>query len=1544
GDVENDEVPINGDVENDDATGTSDVGIRDPGYVYLEKVATKVPKIYNIGETITYSIVIWNPNTNTPITITVVNDTYANDGYERNLLAEWGIPNITLPVSDNIKGGADTYNNTWTAPRPIAAGDLDPVKANQVINRLRIAGIEDVGELDLAGSVQEAVMVTVYPPNFNFTFDPTCCLTMTFSGSASFDPDGTIENHTWDFGDSSSSGVISGAPGVISHIYASCGSKTVKLSGYDNLGLFNFTEKEVYVPCAPTAVARVDKPSVLSGAGEVVTFSGCDSHADENAPWLSITGYTWTFSDGYPTQSTHNVTRMVDGPEGTSICATLEVTDGHCNDTAEVCVYIVGVPQCKIRLYGTFDEGPGNLTVTDPEPGPGYGLKPENPPYTCPMGPFDPQHEQAPRKDFITFNPAIMDHNQGYPELSFKPCESGAVQEPKEKVFKRMWYEKEWFKDHDNDGCWDVVIDKFNPITGKYEYNRTMCLEEWNEIPDWIKVKDKLTIREWNNDPTKGDIYGPAIKQEFTYMFLNDTNMPIMIQSGSRVLIPMAHDPANPYRGLNSFDADGDGKADYVRVESEATLGLDIDHDGTDESMDMDGIELNGNESVVLVLPEKTLKAGGELQFFDHKVRLEEVFGPYPGTATFVVSDNEGGGTPESTEVSLEAGEVAYFKRGLKATEGATFYLRVIAIDWPVIAGEAKARIEVGRMFGQTHANIGGANPHWSQKAFIVDEVFYNVVAIKAEDNCIKYITFRQKLPKMPIKLYGKDLKVWEPGEMLPEMPPFNMPHEICVDVQAAPPWTIPESQQDKIGENKTRPPLMIYYTKEDDEMRYKGELKEIYNETRIDDQEEKEFWMLEWFHTQPQQYTEFALPGNDRYLVTLSWYAPESEITIWDGCPDGPVANYTGERVKFWYEDCTGPLYIDPATSSIRVFGTFDEGPGNHSAIDPETGKKPENPPYTDPMGPFWQGSQAPVKDFITFNPAIMDHNQGYPELSFKPCESGAVQEPKEKVFKRMWYEKEWFKDHDNDGCWDVVIDKFNPITGKYEYNRTMCLEEWNEIPDWIKVKDKLTIREWNNDPTKGDIYGPAIKQEFTYMFLNDTNMPIMIQSGSRVLIPMAHDPANPYRGLNSFDADGDGKADYVRVESEATLGLDIDHDGTDESMDMDGIELNGNESVVLVLPEKTLKAGGELQFFDHKVRLEEVFGPYPSTATFVVSDNEGGGTPTSTEVSLKAGEVAYFKRGLEATQGATFYLRVIAINWGAFGAPSSARIEVGRMFGQTHANIGGANPYWSQKAFIVDKVFYNVVAIKAEDNCIKYITFRQKLPKMPIKLYGKHLKVWAPGEILPEMPPFNMPHEICVDVQPTWTRPYSQQDKIGEKRSVGALNITYVKEGEEMRFKGELKEIYHETCEKEEFWTLEWFHTQPQQYTAFVLPRGELYLMTLAWYAPQSEITIWNCDPGEPMKVLHGMRVKFWYDPTDNTDIYVNRVGPAAPPPGIDELYDMAMYGGNGDGKIDLDELVNAILDYLRGTGPFAPGGQFDKGDLIQYIMAYLKQEGYL
>ena len=220
----------------------------------------------------------------------------------------------------------------------------------------------------------------------------------------------------------------------------------------------------------------------------------------------------------------------------------------------------------------------------------------------------------------------------------------------------------------------------------------------------------------------------------------------------------------------------------------------------------------------------------------------------------------------------------------------------------------------------------------------------------------------------------------------------------------------------------------------------------------------------------------------------------------------------------------------------------------------------------------------------------------------------------------------------------------------------------------------------------------------------------------------------------------------------------------------------------------------------------------------------------------------------------------------------------------------------------------------------------------------------------MLPEMSPFNQDHEILIDVQAGWGAiPASQQAKIGAKVPVDPLNISYVEEDEEWRFLGELKEIYNESYDEStgmeyEFWNVEWFHTLPMQYTAFVMPEGQgLYLMTLAWYAPEAEITIWDHDESGPSYNGTTSRVKFWYDPADNTDIYINRVGDIPEEEvTIADWYNMAGNGGDGIPWISSDEVINAVMDYLQDEGPFAPGSDphFTKDDLLNYILDYLSQ----
>jgi hypothetical protein len=1428
-----------------------------------------------------------------------------------------------------------------------------------VLNSMYANGTHDSEPpVEATGSQQHNVTLTEEePPELVVTFRGTDCLEVELDGSASTVASGrSFANHRWYFGDTTSTANITGAPTTVTHLYTDgCGPYFVTLEAWDNESAYASLTEPIAVSCGPTARAE-STPTCFESAGTMVEFDGSASTA---AAGRTIASYSWTFDDGETGDNDNGAvtTREVNGTS--AVTATLTVTDDlNCTDvdTAQVDV----CSQCKIRVYGTFGEGPGVDNADDKR----YPLyQAENWPYSDPIGPFYPQSDEAPRKDFITFNPAFMEHNDGYADLYYELCNDTAIiQEEQEKVSKRLWYEKEWFKDSNENGEWDVVTSA-----------GVMTLSEWEAKNQW----ERPALVEHNNPDVDGnkaaDTYAPAINQEFTYMALDGTTMPVMIGTGSRFFIPMASDGAWG-SGLNSFDADGDGTNDFVVVKSEYSLAqewgvaVDLDEDGIpNETIDMDTTELNGNESVIFALgigpggvPPITMNVGDTIEFFDFTVTLTAVLDDAAGyTAIFDVRDNDIG-TPVDTSVYLTDNEVATFSPA-DVQGKPVFYLKTGGV------GSTAVAVEMGRLFGETYANIQ-KNEYRNQKALIVNGVFYNVVAIKGVDDCFKYITIRQKLPKTPIKIFGKHLKDWPvnpltgKSDILPEMAPFSMPHNVLKDIQkidpANPPSTSPIV---KIGAKEPRPALQITYVDEDVEERYKGALLEIYNES-LDSESptgENEFWNEEWFWTLPWQYTEFLLPANDTYLVTLSWTAPESEITLWDG-PDAevnPVAIINGSRFKFVYEDCSGPLYIDRATSSIRLYGTYDKGAGYRSATDVRYPTyTPENWPYSDPQGPFYpQSDEAPEKDFITFDPAIMTHNRGYP-LYYDLCnDTAVVQEEKEKVFGRLWYEKEWFKDSNESGAWDVVIEQYNSATGKWDIPYSvMTLAQWEAMPDHVKITQQLRVRQQNNPNVDGDIradtYGPAIIQEFTYMTVDSTTMPIMVATGSKVLIPMASDGAWG-SGLNSFDADGDTERDAVSVESEYSLAqawdeeVDLDEDGIpNETIDMDATELNGNESVIFTL-SKLMDVEDTIEFFDFTVTLSGIIdSPVAYEAILDITDNNIGTDVGSRD--LAAGEMATFSPA-DVQGNPCFFVRVTAVG------SDKARVEVGRLFGETYANIQ-KNEYRNQKALIVNGVFYNVVAIKGVDDCFKYITFRQKLPKDDIKIFGVDLKVWAEEESLAEMAPFSETHDILKDVVNTWTVPLSQLDKVGEMDpDKDPLIITYVEEDVEDRFLGELKEIYNETENRtsptgwNEFWNVEWFHTYPEQYTAFVLPADQLYLVTLAWYAPEAEITLWDADPnGVPVASWINERVKFWYDPADNTDIYINRIGEGEPeePAWMTDMalyYDMATYGGNGNGLIEVDEVIQAIMDYIGDVYPFGQPSDpdpFNKTGLIAYILDFL------
>jgi chitodextrinase len=100
----------------------------------------------------------------------------------------------------------------------------------------RVAAYDNSGNTSAQSAAVSAttpVCLANLPPIANAGLDQTASVgtAVTFNGSGSSDPDGTITSYAWDFGDGTS-----GTGSIVTHAYSASGSKTVTLTVTDNSG------------------------------------------------------------------------------------------------------------------------------------------------------------------------------------------------------------------------------------------------------------------------------------------------------------------------------------------------------------------------------------------------------------------------------------------------------------------------------------------------------------------------------------------------------------------------------------------------------------------------------------------------------------------------------------------------------------------------------------------------------------------------------------------------------------------------------------------------------------------------------------------------------------------------------------------------------------------------------------------------------------------------------------------------------------------------------------------------------------------------------------------------------------------------------------------------------------------------------------------------------------------------------------------------------------------------------------------------------------
>jgi PKD repeat protein len=187
----------------------------------------------------------------------------------------------------------------------------------------QVTGYSDyasLGKYTISGSVPDAggMQFPVAVADTIITPPLTAPLSVSFIGSGSYDPDGSITNHDWNFGDGSPSSTIMDPV----HFYNAPGNYTATLTVTDNNGLTNGTTVGItVVNKAPIAEASADQTT--GTAPLTINFDSTGSYDPDN-PYGSIIGYSWDFGDG---SSSTNANPSHSYSTGGTFNATLTVTD-----------------------------------------------------------------------------------------------------------------------------------------------------------------------------------------------------------------------------------------------------------------------------------------------------------------------------------------------------------------------------------------------------------------------------------------------------------------------------------------------------------------------------------------------------------------------------------------------------------------------------------------------------------------------------------------------------------------------------------------------------------------------------------------------------------------------------------------------------------------------------------------------------------------------------------------------------------------------------------------------------------------------------------------------------------------------------------------------------------------------------------------------------------------------------------------------------------------------------------------------------------------
>ncbi len=284
--------------------------------------------------------------------ITLTGMETASDVYRDNVTVEVTAQDAPSGVNYSeyrLDGGA------WTA-----YGGMFPV-TGQGNHTLLYRAVDLAGNTGTAGTRTFEIVDNV-APSAGFTISPSEPATMEtiqFTDTSS-DPDGSIVNWTWNFGDG-----IQSYQRNASHSYSMAGSYTITLEVRDDSGATGNASDTVIVSNRPPHASFTIEPATPS-THTTVYFNSTSSDPDG-----SIVNWTWQIDDGtmlHGGQVQHRYTA------GGDYNITLEVTDSHGATDTETALLTVNAPPAP-PFSPSPDDGssgagitpPLSVTVSDPD-------------------------------------------------------------------------------------------------------------------------------------------------------------------------------------------------------------------------------------------------------------------------------------------------------------------------------------------------------------------------------------------------------------------------------------------------------------------------------------------------------------------------------------------------------------------------------------------------------------------------------------------------------------------------------------------------------------------------------------------------------------------------------------------------------------------------------------------------------------------------------------------------------------------------------------------------------------------------------------------------------------------------------------------------------------------------------------------------------------------------------------------------------------------------------------------------------------------------